>query len=858
MWKASFTSLWARRARLVMSLVAIVLGVAFVSGSFVFSDMMKSSLANAFESSIADVDVSKSLETEVDRAGVLDQQVIDRIAAVDGVAQARGTVTEYGVIPIDAKGKAVSTLGPPQVGADYHELAAFGGRRGAYVVEGHAPTADDEVALDPDTLRKTGLAIGDRIKVITPAKGTREFTLSGSATTGSGSTAGATYAFFTTKTAQQLFTDAKPVFTNAWIVADAGVDPVELAQRVQRVLPAGYQAKDGAALSGELASEMKEGLKFVDLFLMVFAGIALLVASFLIVNTFTILVAQRSKELALYRAMGASRGQIRHTVIAEALLLGVVGSLLGLVLGLALAMAIKAAVAPIWDLGQTQLALTPTGVIASLAVGILVTLLAAAMPAHRATKVAPIQAMTAARTETDQGLGRRATIGVVLAVAGALALALGALADVPLPAAWTGAGIALALVGVAIASPLLGRPVVWLVGKLYSAVFGELGRLAAINSVRQPRRTAATAAALMVGLSLVSMMAVFGKSANVSVTNQVADTVRGDFMVGRAGFQGFPTEVANKVRKVEQVGSVHAMKAASLVDLEGRTPAEALKNPAQAKWKMVAGMQASDLDQIFPQKITQGRMFERDAEMIVEAETATKDGVKVGDAQEFFSPVAQRMMKFTVVGIYDKGKGQAIGDRWVPTSTLAAAGLDKQDTFLSIHLKPGADKAAARTALDAATADMPLVNVMDLGEYTEVILSQVNKSIGLLYALLALSVVIAVLGIVNTLGLSIIERTREIGLLRSIALTRGQVRRMITLESVVIALLGAVVGVGLGTGFGVALRRVLVDQGIDQLAIPWGQLAAFVGAAVVVGVLAALWPAHRAARTNILKAIAAE
>ncbi|MCO6664888.1 ABC transporter permease [Cutibacterium avidum] len=866
MWKATFTSLWSRKLRLFMSTLAIVLGVAFVSGSFVFGDMLRSTFNSIVSGSVSDVEVSKNTEDavqgDVTKPYPLTPAVVDRIRTVDGVKDAQGTVTETGTVLIDRDGKAITSFGPPQLGFSWQTTPALGGQQGVHVVSGHEPRTDDEVVVDPQTLDKSGHHVGDRVKVITSRAGTVQAKLVGTATVGQSGSAGASYVFFTTHRAQQLFLKGHDAFTGVATVVEPGADRATVAKAVQKVLPKGYQAKDGKVVADEQMSAIGKALGFVDIFLLVFAGISLLVASFLIVNTFTILVAQRSSELALYRAMGASRGQIRATVLVEALVVGAVGSVLGLFGGLGLAVAIKAIMAATgWDIGQTTLTLGVKAIVASLITGILVTLVAALLPAARATRISPVQAMTSARTESEVGLGKRAVIGSVMATVGVVGIVVGVLDVVPKPVAWAGAGMALTMIGVALASPLLGRPVIWIVGKVYRATFSEVGKLAELNSIRQPRRTAATASALMIGLTLVSLMAVFGASSTRSVTSQVTDTLRGDFMVGRQGFEGFPDQVRTKVAAVPQVKDVHAMKMAQMLEIpagQATPPKEYFTDAMGRHMRAIAGMEATSLDKMFPQKVTKGRMFHTNGEMIVDEKTAEKYHLKVGSSYRLWSVDAQRPMTLTVVGIYTTGKGQPIATMWVSTSTLTSAGLGDKDAFLSIYLKAGTDHEQAHRALDAALADMPLVSVMDVGQYTDQVLVNVNRTMALLYALLGLSIVIAVLGIVNTLGLSIIERTRELGLLRAIALTRPQVRRMITLESVVIALLGAVVGVGLGTVFGMVLQRLLADRGIDKLSIPWLQLVAFLVAAALVGVLAALWPARRAARTNILKAIATE
>ncbi|MGO4957093.1 ABC transporter permease [Luteococcus sp. Sow4_B9] len=866
MWKATFTSLWSRKLRLAMSMLAIILGVSFVSGSMIFGDMMTGSFDQIVSGTVSDVDVVKKTDEAVTDGAAntskLDDAVAAKIKAVDGVSEVGGSVYGMDAILIGKNGKALTSFGPPQMGFSWIDLPALKGNKGGNIIEGREPRSGDEVVVDPQSLKKSGYQVGDRAKVITPTKGTLQFTIVGTGTFGEGSSAGASYVFFTTERAQEIFLDGSPSYSSFWVVTTPEADRAAVASQIQKVLPRGYEAKDGQLVADETSGSIGDALKFVNAFPLVFAGISLLVATFLIVNTFTILVAQRSRELALFRAMGASKRQLRQTVLAEAFIVGLVSSVIGLFLGVGIAVLIKQGMAAGgWDLGSAPITLGLPAIVASLLTGTVVTVLAALGPARRATRISPIEAMTAARTETDQGLGRRAVVGVVLALLGVVGILLGLFTEVPQPVVWSGLGMALAMVGVAIASPLVGRPVVWAVSRINRVVFGEIGKLAELNSIRQPRRTAATASALMVGLTLVSMLAIFGSSATRSVTAQIENTVRGNYLIGQQGFKEFPLAVREKIGKVDSVDKVHAMKIGTFLEIpDGRsmpTP-EAFNDVTGRYWVALGGMELESVNKIFPQQIVQGRMFTGEGEMVVAEETAKEEGIQLGHTQKLFAPESQRIVDVKVVGIYSPGDGQTIMDKWVSTKTLTDAGLGQKDAFLAIYLKPGADTATARADLDQALSDMPLVSVMDVSEYTDTILQNVDRTMAVLYALLALSVLIAVLGIVNTLGLSIVERTREIGLLRAIALTRAQVRRMITLESVVIALLGAVVGVGLGTVFGIVLQRLMADDGINMLSIPWGQLALFVVAAGVVGVLAAVWPAHRAASTDVLRAIASE
>ena len=866
MWKATFTALWSRKLRLAMSTLAIVLGVAFVSGSFIFSDMIKGSFDQIAKGSISDVEVTKAQDVAVADGKAnearLTPDIVTKVSEVSGVSKAHGVVSGQGVMMINTKGKAMASFGPPSLGFNWITAPAMGGLKGITLESGHAPQADDQIVVDPGSLKKSGWKIGDTVKVITPEQGTQQFTIVGTGTFGEGGTAGASYTFFTTKKAQELFVGGANAFTSIWTVTDKDANRAQVAEQVQKLLPEGYQARDGQVVVDETAGFVQQSLGFINTFLLIFAGISLLVATFLIINTFTILVAQRSKELALYRSMGASRSQIRNTVLVEALVTGLIGSVAGLFFGIVIAFGIKFAMSlGGWDIGAAPVTISPTAVIVSLLTGLLVTLVASLVPAMRATRIAPIEAMTAAKTEQEKGLGSRAIIGVTLIVLGAAGILLGLFTSVGSKAVVAGIGMALVTIGVAMASPLLGRPVVWLVGKVYRALFGEVGKLAELNSVRQPRRTAATASALMIGLTLVSTMAILGASMTRSITEQVENTMRGDFLVGELGFKEFPAKARKDIAAVPEVQDVYAMKFTSYLKLDKGQKAprdEQLKDTTGTYWGGLGAMEPQALDKIFPQKITQGRAFNAKFEMIMEEEAATKAKLKIGDTVNAFFPEAQRQVELKLVGLFSKGDGIALLDQYVSTESLTDLGLGKGDNFLSIYTKPGVDKQKARDALDKAMADLPLVSVMDVKEYTDMQLGNVQQVLTLIYALLALSIIIAVLGIVNTLGLSIVERTREIGLLRAVALTRPQVRRMITLESVVISLLGAVVGVGLGTVFGIVMQRLLVDQGINLLGIAWSQLVVFVVAAGLIGVLAALWPAFRASRTNILEAIAAE
>ncbi len=894
MWRATWKSLWARKLRLLMSTLAVVLGVAFVAGSFIFTDMLQGSFDSIVKGTVADVEVQprdNAVNPSASGAGAdggnsgqdggkagstgsgdggeaaqtstptLKPEVVEKIRHLDGVTRVQGSVSATGVHAIGSDGRVIASFGPPQLGFSWYTLPAFGGQPGVVLKSGHAPTSDSEVVVDPQTLEKSGYRLGDRMRIITPDDGTITATVVGTATWGSGGSAGASYLFFSQHRAQELFIDGSDAFTGIGVQTSPDADRDEVARQVDDVIPKNFKATNGQTIADETSSQINDALQYVNTFLLIFAGISLVVAAFLILNTFSILVAQRSRELALYRAIGASRRQIRATVLVEALIVGLAGSALGVVAGVGVAYFIKYFMAVAgYDMGVSRLAVPLRAVVISLVVGVAVTIVAALMPAQRATKVPPVEAMTGSAVEKPQGLGDRAVAGVAMALFGLLAMVIGLWGHPGHNAVWAGVGMGLVTIGVAIASPLLGRPVVWLVGRLYRMLFGEVGRLAEKNSVRQPRRTAATASALMIGLTLVSLMTVFGASAKASVTDSVHESLRGDYLIGSQAGSQFPRSVADAAGRVDGVSAVHSMSTTLLVNVPADGSIPDIRNGVGDRdaYLVVGAMKPGDIDRIYPQKITSGRAFKAADELIVNQKVAEQKHLEVGGTVLGYSPSRQKLVQFTVVGLYDSGDGQSGADYWTSTSTLSPLGLDKKLSFISVERAHGADPAQVKKGLEDATADTPLVSVMDVNEYADQQTSQVDQILVFIYALLGLSIVIAILGIVNTLGLSIIERTREIGLLRAIALKRREIRLMITLESVIISLLGATVGLILGVGFGAALQHLMADQGITVLSVPWGQLLAFLAAAAVVGVLAAVWPARRATRIDILKAVSSE
>lgn len=849
MLKATVKSLLGRKARLLLSAFAIILGVAFVSGSMLFTDRLASSMNGLLKGTLADVNVAakgafdpESVESDLPRVEVT-RDLIAKINAVDGVEKAYGQISGMTLYPLTKDGKLIAPMGAPTITTNYTDGALSAGHQpGLSLKSGTAP-GPDEVLLDPASLDKSGLQVGDMIDFVDGASGQRiQFKIVGSATWSSGTTFGATYVFLNDATAQKYFTKGKDVYQSVWVTADPGADVLQVTQRVQDILPTGLEAVDADKAAETTQAFLNQGLSFINTFLLVFAFIALVVAMFLIVNTFTILVAQRSRELALMRAMGASRGQVRVSVLTEAFVIGLIGATVGIGGGWLLAWGISSLMSGFgMDLGGTLPGLSPTAVIASYAIGILVTMGAAYVPAARASQVPPVAAMTGDFATGKENLGRRTAIAVGLVVIGGLAMAGGILGIVPEALWFIGVGALFVLLGVAGASPLLGRPVTWLLGHLYRLTFGAVGRLAQLNAIRNPRRTAATASALMIGLALITTMAILGQSTKTSIAGLVATSVRGDLAV--SAFQGqMAPGVGDKIAKVEGVQEV-IRERSMMVSYE-------------KEGMFVYATRKQDFNRTNEQKLESGEFTDKPYTVIAERSWAEKHNYSPGST--FEASFQGKPLTFTITGIFSVPDGTGVGNVQTTFATLEAADAPAIDDRYTVYIDPGADIASVQQRVEDVVKDQPLISVLNRADIADQATASVDTMLTIVYALLALAVIIAVLGIVNTLALSIIERTREIGLLRAIGLTRPQTRRMITLESVVVAVLGAILGLGMGLVFGAALQRSLAEQGLDTLDIPWVQLAAFLVTAVVVGILAAVLPARKAARLDVLQAIATE
>jgi putative ABC transport system permease protein len=848
MLKVTWRNLVARKVRLFLSALAIVLGVAFVAGSFIITDTIGSSFDDIIEGTTADVEIAYEGTQDFDSVSdsrLIPAAVVNQLQSLPEVGSVHPNLQLQTVFVIGKNGKVVGGNGPPGLAFNPNDATAITGNPVNRLVEGRAPDAPHEIDLDVDTADKADYQVGDKVKLATPGKPpVIEATLVGlvEAANGAGIN-GATITIFDTAFMQKQFFGGQDGYTNIQLNAAAGVSQAQLRDAAQKVLPKGVQARTGREAAAKVEKELDTVIGYIRTVLLVFAGVSLFVAIFIIVNTFSILVAQRARELALLRTLGASRRQLTWSVIFEAAVVGLIGSTLGVVVGVGLAhlLAFVFALAGL-DLGQSNFPLKWTTVLWSYLVGVIVTMVAAYFPARRASRVPPVQALRDDIALPETALRRRLLIGGVLVLLGIAGIVGGFAGSGATGLSLIGLGMAVILVGAALLSPVASRPVILVFAVPYRRLFGPVGRLASQNSLRNPRRTAATASALMVGLALVSLMSVFARSAAASTDVAVAEGLSAQLIVSNVVSQPFSTDVAAQIGKVDGVEAVAAVRFGS-GEIDGNGLFTGAIDPREFMRALAIPAGQGSFT-----SLTNGGIA-------VLAPTAEHLGLQVGDHVEL--KMQGGTVPLTVAMIYPKTPTLPY-EALVTFTTFKKGALAPLDSIVFVREAAGADPAAIRSAVEQIVSDLPTVTVKDPQGYADEQKAQINGLLNFFYGLLALSVVIAILGVVNTLGLSVIERTREIGLLRAIGMSRRQLRTMIRLESVVIAVFGALLGVALGIAFGVGLIKALHDQGLTELSIPWFRLAIFVVAAGAVGVVAAALPARRAARLDVLKAIATE
>ncbi|MEU0933185.1 MULTISPECIES: FtsX-like permease family protein [unclassified Embleya] len=854
MLKATFRSFLAHKGRMVLSALAVLLSVAFVSGTLVFTDTITKTFDDLFKSTASDVSVKPKSEFDKDDLAItgetptLQRSVIDKIAKVDGVKEAHGNVSLESLTVVDKHNKSVGpSSGAPTIATNWFETD----RTPVKITSGAAPKGPAEVMIDADTADKKHVKIGDELRVIAP-NGEFPVKVSGIVTFTTTNPGAALLSFDNASASQRLLGDANLV-TSVSVSAAQGVSDKDLKLRVQQLLndPKTFEVQTAAESAKDANDQLSGFLNVMKYAMLGFAGVAVLVGIFLIFNTFSMLVAQRTRELGLMRAIGASRADVNRSVLLEAVLLGVVGSTLGLLAGLGLAVGLKALISAVGiNLKGTSLVIKTATPIVAYLVGVIVTVIAAYVPARRAGRVAPMAALREAGAPPQKSIKTRSIIGAVLFGLGALALVAGATAENGgQGGGFLGLGVLFTLLGFIVLAPLLARTVVPALASWYPKLFGSMGRLSRENALRNPRRTGATASAIMIGVALVSGMAVAASSMSASFDKQIDKSLGADYTI-QSLTGTFPETIVQAARKTPGVGEVVAQTLSNAtVTADGKSKKDFIlgSEPGMDATLKTTYLQGSGDAAIAAGKAAIGEDFAKDHHL------------GIGGKIEIGFPNGQ---KTTVeVGAIRKKSDDVIGvgeTLVIPNTIMKKFVPNVQYQSVSVNAASGQDEKKVGAALKAALDPFPQVKARDQSDYKELIGKQIDTFLYLIYGLLGLAIIISILGVINTLALSVVERTREIGLMRAIGASRRQIRRMIRLESMVIATFGALVGLALGMAWGIGAQRLLAKQGLDVLEVPWGTVIGIVIAAAVVGLLAAVMPAFRAARMNVLRAIATD
>jgi putative ABC transport system permease protein len=844
MFRTALRNVLAHKGRLLMTVLAVMLGVAFVAGTLVFTSTISEAFQKSSEKGYSHVDVAIQPggdDGKNDAPGPppdLDQRTLEAATELPGAASATGVVSGFAALA-DKNGDLVGD-GWGTRGANY-----YGGRDEKdprYPMrEGRAPQKPGEIALDSKTAERTGYQVGDTVRMSVSGP-VREEKVVGVFTTDDGNVAaGGTLVLFDNATAQGLFAK-QGQYTEIQLEAAAGTSQKELRKQAEGILPRQAEAVTGQKLADEQSKMIEQQMSGMQTTMLAFAGISLFVGIFIIANTFTMLVAQRTRELALLRAVGASRRQVTRSVLVEATSVGLVAAVAGLGAGVGIAMGLRALVGRLGAMPDGPLVVSPTAVIAALVVGVLVTVLAAWLPARRAAKIPPVAAMGSVHAPaTTRSLVLRNTLGALLAGGGAaLVLYATSMDDGRAP---MGGGAALLLVGVFVLTPLLSRPLIAAAAPVLR-LFKVSGRLARQNAVRNPRRTAATASALMIGLTLITGLTVVAGGVQTAIEKMASGALKADYTVSMANFTPLSPDVEKKLRSLDEVTATSPMRnSASRID--GET-------------EYLTGVNGDTVGRLLNLDFTAGSWtgVGGGEKAVVDTRTAKEHDWQVGSGFEV-TYADGRIGELTVAGLYESN--QMFRGIMLDTATLTPHMAQVTDMQVMVKTQDGAS-ASVKNALEKGLGNNPAVLVQDEEDISEDIAQMISLLLNMLYGLLAMAVLVAVLGVVNTLAMSVFERGQEIGMLRAVGLDRRGVKRMVRLESLVISLFGGVLGIGLGVFLGWAAGELIAAAGLKTyaLVLPWDRLGVFLGLAALVGVLAALWPARRAARLNMLAAIKTE
>ena len=850
MFSTALRNLWAHKLRLMATALSIMLGVALMAGTLVLTATMRKTFDNLFADVYRGTDAVVRAKAAFEgpqgtgtQRGRVDAVLVPKLQSVNGVRAAEGAVFGYArLIGKDGKALGNPATGAPTIGSNWSENSAL---NQFHLVSGSPPSADNEVVIDRKSARDGHFAVGDTATVLVQG-GPQHVRISGIARFGNAdSPGGATIVAFRTPVAQRLVGEPGK-YDEINFVAAPGVSQTELAKRLSAAVPPGTEAVTGKAITAETQNALRKGLSFFNTFLLIFAVVAVLVGGFMMFNTFSITVAQRTRENGLLRALGASRRQILASVLVEALAVGIIASIIGIFAGLAIAIGLKNLLAAVGvDIPSQGLVLTSTTVVICLVVGIGITVLSALSPARKAAKVSPIAAMQLGVVgSTGYGSKQRIFVGLGVLALGIAALFIGLFAGVDQPILFVGAGALLVFFGVSILGRTVSLPLSRVIGAPLPRMKGITGELARENAMRNPKRTAASASALMIGVGLVGFITIFVASTKASINDAIDKGFTGDIVLDSGGglMGGVDPGLAQRIAALPEVAAASGLR----------------QGLAQVDGKAVI-VQAGDPNSIFDIMkidVQQGSTADLGAAGIgVYKNVANDKHWTIGSAVPVnFAKTSSQT--FHVAVIY--GENAQAGNYFIGTKAYNANFPSNFDSKVFVKTRAGVSQATALAAIKQAAQAYPGVKVLDRGQYKADQTKFFNQLLELVYALLGLAIIIALMGIANTLALSIAERHREVGLLRAVGMTRPQLRSTIRWEAVIIALQGTLLGLVIGVFFGWALVSALHDQGVTLFRVPVLSIVVVVLLAALAGALAAVPPSRRAAKLDVLRAVVTE
>jgi putative ABC transport system permease protein len=848
----------ARKGRLVLTSLAVILGTAFLSGTFVFRDTINQTFDRLFADVFRDVNayVRSTTFLELDFGGeqraATPVSVLDTVRGVEGVTSATGDIQAFArVIGKDGEPLGSEGNGPPTFGG----IASSDSAGLWSITEGRLPVGSNEVVLDKATADNGEFVVGDNVRVVA-VRGTREFTMVGIANYGDiSSPGGATFALFDQPTASEFL--LQPGFVDAILVeGDDSVSDEVLAQRINTALAADLKLETltGAEITAEVQGQIKDVLNIFSTFLIVFSYIALGIGSFVIYNVFSITAAQRLRENALLRAIGASRRQVSRALLVESTAMGVVGSVIGFGIGILLSQLLSALLkATGFEVPTQGLAISTSAFVNTFVAGVLVTVLAAWLPARRAGRVPPLAALRDTALDTAGNITRRVIVGLIIVALGGVGLA-SAMRDAPIQI--LGLGVLGVFTGILVLGPAIARPVALTLGIPVAKLRGVSGAMARQNAARNPKRTSRTAAPVLLGVALVTAFTALAASIRSEIRDTFGDAFSGDIAltVDARGFGGIPLTITDQIAGLPGVAQATGVGFTSVRLSDPNEPPALTQAGASQRGVFVQTINPATITGLFDLGVTEGDLSSLGKDGIfVAASRATEKGWAIGSRLQVTrvdGVVIDAEIRGFVSGDTSFANYVVSREMFVDTPTSIF------DAFVYIKVAEGSVISEVQARIAAISSDTGIGTLLSKEEFIDDQAAQINQILALIYGLLGLSIIIAIVGIVITLLLSVFERRREIGLLRAVGMTKSQVRTTVRWESVITSLLGAVSGVVLGVVMGVVVVAALDDEGGIAFRLPINETLSIVFISFLLGVLAAVYPAWRATRVNVVEAIA--